>query len=101
MNASAPKGYLSSADVAALFSRLAGREIKVETVWAYLKQSRPMVGKRPGRYADNPMPAPIAGLRSLLWPEAARGDLEAWWKGRATRAHRTGRQAPGPRTPKG
>lgn len=97
MTMHAPPGFLSAADVAELFSTLAGHEIKHETVWAYHKQSKPMVGSRPGRYADNPMPAPVAGVRSLLWPESARGELKAWWNSRATRAHGKGRQAPGPR----
>lgn len=97
MSSQAPKGFLTVADVAALFSGLAGREIKPETVWAYRKQSKPMVGSKPGRYAANPMPAPQEGLRTLLWPTSARADLEAWWTSRATKSHGRGRQAPGAR----
>lgn len=101
MSSEPPAGFLTVADVAAIFSRLAGREIKVGTVWAYRKQSRPMVGQQPGRYADNPMPEPVPGLRTLLWPEASRPALEAWWNSRLTRSHGKGRQASGKRLPAG
>lgn len=88
----APPGYLNAADLADYFSELAGRPIKYETVWAFRKFSKPG-----GRYADNPMPAPEPGSRSLLWKESQRAALGDWFTSRPGQAHGKGAQARGPR----
>ncbi len=96
-----PAGVLLVKDVAALWSRIAHREIKPTTVRSYLKESHPMVGDKPGRYADNPMPQPrrLAPSSTLWWPAEQEKDLIEWYKARPTQSHGKGRQAPGPRGP--
>lgn len=96
-----PAGVLLVRDVAALWSRIAHREIKPTTVRSYWKESQPMVGDKRGRYADNPMPQPrrLAPSTTLWWPADQEAELIAWFRSRPTQSHGRGRQAPGPRGP--
>lgn len=71
--------------------RLTAREtapVQPSTVVSYLKESRPMVGAKKGRYADFPVPAPVPG-RALIWvPGPGQTmddlveDLRTWWRER-------------------
>ncbi len=55
-----------------------------ETVWDYVKRSRPG-----GRYAERPMPAPVGGVRTLIWMPGEgqtladlERELRVWFTGR-------------------
>lgn len=83
----APPGVLRVADVAKMWG------VQPGTVSAYLKQSKPMVGDKPGRYASNPMPAPRymgEGKKGPWWPESQRQALIDWFHGRLGLGHGTG-----------
>lgn len=90
-----PAGILLAEDVARIWSRVAGRPIKASTVRSYIKESKPMVGSKPGRYADNPMPAPnhMWPATTAWWPADQEAELIAWFKSRPTQSHGKGRQA--------
>lgn len=89
--ATPPRGIMRPVDVAAIWTEEArkakpGRDpIRVQTVWAYGKESR-IAG---GRYVDNPMPAPDGYFGSNMngpwWydtPET-RQAMRDWWNNRA------------------
>lgn len=96
----APAGTLRAADIARIFSeeraknKVGSPPVRVTTVWAYLKESRPMVGQTPGRYATNPMPAPDgysgAGKKGPWWKDTRAGELRDWWNSRPGHGHGTG-----------
>lgn len=91
-----PEGILLVEDVARILGVTPG------TVLSNLKHSKPMVGKKPGRYANHPFPAPrrMAPATTLWWPASAAEEIRAWDKGRLTQSHGKGRQAFGPRGPR-
>lgn len=98
-------GLLTTQDVADIFSAAAGRPIKATTVVSYVKESRPMVGSKRGRYANNPLrPAPkrfgakrFGPSAVMVWPdtEETRAELLAWWHSRPTQGHGTGGRGKG------
>lgn len=96
-NAATPQGILLVGDVA----RILG--VKPSTVRSYLKESKEMVGDKPGRYANHPFPAPLKmdPATTLWWPADAEKAIREWDKDRPTQSHGKGRQAPGPRGPQG
>src|ERR1051325_1494515 len=68
--------------------------ITVSTVRSYRKESKQMVGKRPGRYRDNPVP-PAAGAlgtarQAPWWPETDEQKWRDWWNSRPGHGHGTG-----------
>lgn len=72
------------------------------TVLAYRKESKPLVGDKPGRYANHPFPAPRGRLTpstALWWHKDDEQAIREWDKNRPTQSHGKGRQAPGPRGP--
>jgi hypothetical protein len=85
------RGYPTAAELEA-----GKRDILASTVWSYLKESRPMVGSKPGRYADNPVPAPDGQVAAgVYWWSAGREQqLRDWWNSRAGKAHGTGTGRP-------
>ncbi len=83
----APPGVLRFADVAKMWG------VQPGTVSAYLKQSKPLVGDKPGRKANRPVPAPQymgQGKKLPWWPESDRQKLLDWFHGRLGLAHGTG-----------
>lgn len=87
---------LTPAEVARLWTeerrRLDGSDapdVKISTVWSYVKESRPMVGVKPGRFAGYPVPPPHIGGQRMSWAPA-RGQtmtdvvdaLRSWWRER-------------------
>lgn len=90
-----PKGILLVEDVARIL------RVKPATVRAYVKESKPLVGDKPGRYADHPFPTPrrMAPATTLWWPAEVEAEIREWSKDRPTQSHGKGRQAPGPRGP--
>lgn len=93
--AATPPGILLVGDVA----RILG--VKPATVRSYIKESRPMVGEVPGRYAEHPFPEPrrLDPSTTLWWPADAEREIRQWDRDRPTQSHGKGRQAPGPRGP--
>jgi hypothetical protein len=91
-----PSGILLVADVARIWSEIAGREIRTTTVRSYIKESKPMVGTKPGRYADNPMPAPrhMPPATTAWWPLSEKQALIDWFKSRRGQAHGLGSRWP-------
>ncbi len=90
----APDGMLLVADIAKMLN------VKPQTVLAYRKESKPMVGNKPGRYADNPFPPPrgrLAPTTALWWHRDDEKAIREWDKARLTQSHGKGRQVPGPR----
>lgn len=82
-----PPGVLRVADVAKIWGVMPG------TVSAYVKESKPTVGTRPGRYAANPMPAPTysgQGKKGPWWPDSQRQQLIDWFHSRPGLGHGTG-----------
>lgn len=82
-----PVGVLRVADVAKMWG------VQPGTVSAYLKQSKALVGDKPGRYAGNPMPAPKymgQGKKAPWWPESDRQKLMDWFTSRPGLGHGTG-----------
>lgn len=78
------------------------RPISPETVRAYRKESKPFHGRRPGRYANNPMPPPggyVGTARQApWWPAADEQKLRDWWNSRPGYGHGTGGRYAGRRT---
>jgi hypothetical protein len=96
---SAPPGTLLVADVARIFQQEARKRrkdatIQPATVLAYRKQSKPMVGAKPGMYADNPMPEPDGYLggngRFVWWAATREQELRDWFNSRKTQGHGEG-----------
>ncbi len=93
--AATPQGILLVKDVAEMLG------VARSTVLSYLKESRPMVGTKPGRYAGHPFPEPkrMAPATTLWWPASAAAKIRAWDAARPTQSHGKGRQAKGKRGP--
>lgn len=97
--------YLTAADVAAIWTEERRRNegndapaIKPATVVTYVKESLPMVGKKPGRYHDHPVPhTHRAGQRLLFVPgpgetlDYVRDELRLWYRNRPGRGAGGGR----------
>lgn len=68
--------------------------ITAETARTYLKQSKPMFGSKPGRYADNPMPPPAGRIGTARqvpwWPAGDEQKLRDWFNSRPGYDHGTG-----------
>ncbi|MFE9206816.1 hypothetical protein [Micromonospora sp. NPDC007230] len=60
--------------------------VKIDTVYNYLRWSKPTPpgAKLKHRYADNPMPKPLAarGPRQPAWHAHQEGELRVWWHSR-------------------
>lgn len=65
--------------------------LKPSTVWSWVKESQETVGKRPGRYADRPIPPPAGRIGKVLWwHKRDEKKLRDWIAGRPGQGHGTG-----------
>lgn len=76
--------FLNRDDVAAIGAEVQGAPLQPKTISQHMYESRPEVGRdapRPGKFADDPFPAPDGYLgKAPWWDKGREQEIRGWFE---------------------